>query len=361
MDKGDDESLEQALVQEALKALEEFAGPASRLDVRFGNGAELMLEWGGGRATFEALLQRKLGKEVAAQIAASRGERSERAVLVIAGRVTEAAGALLRKEGISYLDAAGNCYIRASGLLLFVTGQKSKTIFGRRRRAFQKAGLKIIFALLESPELIEAPYRAIAEMAGVSRGAVGYVVRDLEELGYVEQGGSSRRVLEQAPALAKRWASRYAEVLRPELVRGRFRFVGEGSRRWRRADLRPGTDWWSGEPAADLMTQHLRPEQLTLYTRDGASREVMERLGAIPDPDGPLEILSAFWTRELETQVLEEGPNGTGAEQDGWPKQVASPLLVYADLLASGASRNLQLARMIREQHLSEAAFKAQR
>lgn len=177
--------------------------------------------------------------------------------------------------------------------------------------------------------------------------------------------GSSRRILKRAPALAERWATGYAETLRPELVKGRFRFVGEGRlgegrERWKHIDLEPETDWWGGEPAADLMTKHLRPEQFALYTRSEARRDVLERLRAIPDPDGPLEILSVFWTRKLEAR-LRGLSGGTDSGQDERTEQVAPPLLVYADLLASGTSRNLELARMIREQYLSEAAFKTRR
>lgn len=339
---------ERGLAENALEKLKALSGAEGRLDARSDGTAVLEIEQGGTQAIFEVLFRKRLGKEAAAQVAAAEETPPEKNVLVVAEHVTEAAGALLRGEGIGYLDAAGNCYVRAEGLLLFVSGRKEERSSERRRRAFQKAGLKVIFALLEVPALIGAPYRTIAETTGVSRGAVGYVTRDLEALGHVERSGR-RRVLARTPALAERWATGYAETLRPELTQGRFRFVGEGQARWKQAELEPGTDWWGGEPAADLLTGHLRPEQFTLYTRGGTSPDVLERLRVIPDADGPLEILTTFWTPKLDARTSERR------------NRVTSPLLVYADLLASGASRNLEIARMIRDQHLTEEAFRERR
>ena len=57
-----------------------------------------------------------------------------------------------------------------------------------------------------------------------------------------------------------------------------------------------------------------------------------------PDDKGEVEIPEAFWT-------LGEGP-GTG------PEDVAPALLVYADLMAAGDPRNVEVARLVRRRHL---------
>jgi hypothetical protein len=51
---------------------------------------------------------------------------------------------------------------------------------------------------------------------------------------------------------------------------------------------------------------------------------------------GDVEILERFWKTEAEKQ----------------PEELAPPLLVYADLLATGNQRNLETAKMIYEQNI---------
>jgi len=55
------------------------------------------------------------------------------------------------------------------------------------------------------------------------------------------------------------------------------------------------------------------------------------------DPDGDAEVLEAFWQFEFD-----------------WPHpELVPPLLIYADLLATGDARNLETARIIYEQELA--------
>lgn len=335
--------------REALQRLEKLSGVRGQVDVHT-DGASITFEHEAETTTLEAIFQKRLGKERAVQIAASEGGAPGKSTIIIVERITSGAGKLLRQEGISYLDADGNCHIQSNTLFIFIKGQKSNRRPQRRQRAFQKAGLKTIYALLEDPKLIASPYRTIAKVAGVSRGAVSYVVGDLEQLGHVEQNGQKRRLV-RLSSLAERWATGYGETLRPELLQGRFRFVEKERSPQEAAEIKPGMDWWGGEPAADLLTGHLRPEQFTLYTREQSLPDLLERLRAIPDPDGSLEVLNVFWTPELEgrTHWKKKDEPGVGA------------LLVYADLLSSGASRNIEVARLIQGEHLTEQAFQKKR
>jgi hypothetical protein len=54
------------------------------------------------------------------------------------------------------------------------------------------------------------------------------------------------------------------------------------------------------------------------------------------DPQGNVEFYARFWKPETVA------PNGN----------MVHPLLVYADLVATGNQRNLETARMIYEQHI---------
>lgn len=99
--------------------------------------------------------------------------------LLISDYVTAGAGEFLRREGISYLDASGNCFIRSGSLLLFVQGQKPKNHSRREAiRAFNSAGLKLIFAMLVREDLVNWTYRDLAKRVDIFQGAVAYVMRD---------------------------------------------------------------------------------------------------------------------------------------------------------------------------------------
>ena len=102
--------------------------------------------------------------------------------------MTEGAAALLRAEGTCYLDATGNCCLQSGSLFVFVHGQKPKRKSASRRpnRAFEGAGLKLIFALLARQKTAGWTYRRLSDLVGISRGAVGYVMEDLRRLGFLE-------------------------------------------------------------------------------------------------------------------------------------------------------------------------------
>ena len=239
---------------------------------------------------------------------------------------------------MSYLDKAGNCYLSGGSLLLFVHGHKPADDRQARRpvRAFNKSGLKLIFALLANEDTLNWTYRELAGLVGISRGAVGYVMSDLETLGFLEKTSQGRH-LRQRGKLIERWTTGYAERLRPKLLRGRYRIIPDWGG-WQNQLSGLGSTQWGGEPAADFLTGTFRPALLTLYIREATST-VCEKLEAAPDPEGGIEILDMFWDPEGLT------PDGAGANR-------APPLLVYADLVALADPRGLDIAQKIRKEHL---------
>lgn len=334
------------LISEAVQALQEivpdrtiFETGEERLHISFGDGRAVSYRVRACPDLTKEKAAEELSRLPSSKNAAPEGDEP---VLLVTGRITEGAANLLREQGQCYLDGAGNSYLRHQGLLIFIQGRKSSgSRRGRPRRAFNAAGLKLIFALLTREELPSHTYREIASVAGVSRGAVGYVLSDLEDMGYLADLGDGRRKLRRVPDLISRWATGYAERLRPKLMRGRFRFLHEKRRNgWKEIALDPTTSVWGGEPAADLLTGYLRPERFSIYTQE-TTADLLSTLEAIPDPDGPIEILDMFWDFEPLWEASEAGT-------------AAHPLLAYADLLATAESRNLEVAEMIYRDYLTE-------
>jgi hypothetical protein len=206
-------------------------------------------------------------------------------------------------------------------------------------RAFQEAGIRILFQLLTDPAVLTLPYREIAERAGVSLGSVGSVMRELTDLDFVYEAGN-KRVLKNTGQLLERWVTAYHDVLRPRLFIKQLRFTQpEQLYDWDTKFLVQNSEnilLWGGEPGASLLTNHLTPEKFTLYT-NGHWQEVMRTLRLLPAENGDIEVLEMFWHEENKYRN----------------KPIVPPLLIYADLMGSRIGRNLETANLIRQNELS--------
>lgn len=344
------------LLSDAVEALQSVIGPKSSLELKEdGEQIAITAQQTSGGWRFDPVEVERLTKERAAhqlnRVSTHPDTEDEDPAgketkpLLISDHVTETAGELLREEGRSYLDAAGNCFLQSGSLLIFIRGQQPKDRNGSHRpvRAFNASGLKLIFALLVRKDSIDWTYRDLAGVVEISRGTVGYVMKDLKRLGFVEERGEKRWVRKRQE-LIDRWATGYTERLRSKLSRGRFRFLPErNATGWQSHLSGLWATQWGGEPAADLLTGHFRPELLTLYTREATST-VCRELGAAPDPEGSIEILDMFWDpEELQNQD----------QSDPSSKEHVPPHLVYADLIASADSRARKMAQEIWNQYLA--------
>ena len=153
-----------------------------------------------------------------------RIERYGEPGILIADYVTPPMAEKLKAKGIAFLDAAGNAFLDQPPVYVWVKGERpteqpaATTTTGR---AFRPGGLKVLFALLCHPEWIDRPYREIAAAAGVAHGTVGWVMMDLQKLGFAAEIDGKRRLL-QRDRLLQQWTEAYARTLRPKLVLQRF-------------------------------------------------------------------------------------------------------------------------------------------
>lgn len=234
----------------------------------------------------------------------------------------------LRQQGIHYLDAAGNSFVQATGLCLFIEGQ---TPAPTSLTAPPPVGLRLLYYLLSEPQLLQASYRTISQRASVALGSVCTFFADLRQQGLVWEERKDRVL--NTDALLTHWVQNYAEVLRPILSPQRYRWATALSTRWRQLPMVTGA-YWGGEPAARLLLQekHSSPTSLTLYS------PCLPDWGLVPDPvTGPVEIMTPPF------------PLPTLAGTSG----IAHPLLVYTDLLLSSRVSDQELAQQIRSRYLA--------
>lgn len=262
--------------------------------------------------------------------------------LLIANRLTAVLAQECREANIQFIDTAGNAYLRGQGFFVFVTGQQvteeTAAAIPKPGRAGTATALRMIFTLLCRPGFLNAPYRDIKEAAGIALGTIGWIFYDLTDRGFMTAGNNQqpRRLLEPQ-RLMEEWVTNYPLKLRPKLHPMRFKAPTPDW--WKQVDVREYGAQWGGEVAADKLTRHLKPATFTLYLQPENGRNNLTRLVADfrlrPDPKGEIEVLDAFWR----------------LPQPDHP-DIVPPLLVYADLLATLDPRNLEAAKLIKEQGL---------
>lgn len=248
--------------------------------------------------------------------------------LLIANRIFPNTKEELRHKEIPYLEATGNFYFKKEGLFLFVDTQKSIEVEKNKgNRAFTKTGLKVLFHLLQHKEAIHLSQRKLANLTSVALGNIPLVIDGLKETGYLIPLNKKAFVWENRKALLERWITEYATVLRPKLAKERYTL----KRNWHEIKFHTAKTVWGGEPAADLLTHHLRPEKFLIYTKENRIA-LMKNYQLIPNKEGEIEVLEMFWN-----------------ENEG---ESAPPLLVYADLLLEGGKRNKETAEKIYHEYI---------
>jgi hypothetical protein len=280
------------------------------------------------------------------QIRALWPRRATPPLVIAAPHITEQLAERCHDLDLYFADMAGNVYLKAPGLYLYVVGKRKPVEVNRvpTGKILTPTGLRVAFALLCKPELLNATYRQIAGTARVALGIIGPIVKELETRNYIvptPKGGRAHgRKFLNAERLVQEWATAYPTVLRPKL--NLRKFLAPRADWAEGVNLRPYNAFWGGEVAANRLLHQLVPQTATIYTKETPKRLITEhRLRA--DVAGDVEILDAFWDTDQITAIGDLVP----------------PILAYADLTATTDGRNLEAAKMIHDQFI-EPAFGTQ-
>ncbi len=324
------EAFKQTTAREAtvLKTAVRLPQGLADAEIRFGDGVRRLVE------VKRHITPATLGMTIA-QLA-----RFGKPGMLVTGYINPQLAERLKALDIAFMDTAGNAYLNTPKLFVYITGRKPHAPAAREKRvrALRATGLKVIFALLCRPELVNAPYRDIAAAAGVALGTVGWVFYDLRRLGYITETKARGRIFEDWGGLIDKWAEAYAHQLRPTIKPQRYRVADADW--WKKEDLAKFDMWLGGEPAAAVLTKHLHPEVVTVYG-DTHFVALARKVKAVKDEHGNLEVLQKFWDFEfpqVDKQVV-----------------LVPPLLIYADLIATADVRNIETAQIVRERFLDKA------
>jgi hypothetical protein len=250
-------------------------------------------------------------------------------IIIVAEQIYPKIKEQLRELDIPYLEANGNFFFRTKECFCLVDTQNKIPIRKETaNRAFTKTGLKVVFHLLNNSGLVNKKQREIAGETGVGLGNIPQILNGLKETGYLLLLKKGIYVWENKAELINRWINEYATELRPKIKIGEFAIKDN----WQDTALDYTQTVWGGEPAADLLTNYLRPEKFLLYTKE-SKLDLIRKYRLIPKDPGELEALEMFW-----------GNNKN--------ETTAPPLLIYAELMITGGKRNIEIANMIYDAYI---------
>lgn len=184
---------------------------------------------------------------------------------------------------------------------------------------------QVIFAILTWPELLGEPVREVAHASNVSLGLAQETLQLLEDNDILNADRHLSRA--SRSRLIDQWVSAYPANLSRQISLGTF--SGDISR----LRASESTIYISGEAASSELR---RPENLILYSAVLPKELIVARRWRRDDEEPNILIRRQFWT--------EQRPLAPGVNPAPW-------LLTYADLLASGDSRQKEAAHALRDAH----------
>jgi len=287
----------------------------------------LMFQINGIDYVFKAETKRELRQHHLQQIETTHKNHPD--LIIIAEYIYPKIKEQLRAKEITYLEANGNIFLKKKGLYCFIDTNKKLTLHKpKANRAFTKTGLKVLFHFLQDKELVNKNQREIANQTGVGLGNIPQIIKGLKETGYLIKLNKNTFVWENRKQLLQRWIQEFATELKPKILKGNF----TTKKNWQDLKFNPKLTAWGGEAAADLLTNHLRPGKLILYTNE-VQKDLIKNYKLIPKDNGEIEVFHCFWNIEKDQKTV-------------------PPLLVYTDLILEGGKRNIETAQIIYDEHI---------
>jgi len=181
-----------------------------------------------------------------------------------------------------------------------------------------------------NPQFLNQTQREIADITNVALGNIPLIINGLLENNFILKLNKYEYIINNYEELLNKWITEFEQTLKPTIFKQRFRFQNK-NQDWRELQLNTEKTVWGGEPAGDIITNHLRPEKFTLYTKE-TTRDLMINYKLLPDEEGDIWVYEMFWT--------------TGFNN------IAPKELVYADLMINDDKRSKETAKLIFDEYI---------
>jgi hypothetical protein len=253
--------------------------------------------------------------------------------ILLAHHVPRPVAERLIEAQVNFADDVGNIHLALGDHYNWTNVGKPARERISERRPISAAQLQLLFQFVTHPDSASWPVRQLELAAGISKSKAAQARQQLVAEGLLRPKGKEYQ-LEPPTLLAERLSSGYAQVLRPKLLVGRFRFAEKTAELFL-ARLRRNTPSGvryavTGGPAADLLQHFYRGPEVPIFL-EPSSRRTAQELRLLPDSEGPVTLLRAF------------GEMVFWQSRDGL--MLAPPWLIYVELLNSNDPRAHEAAR----------------
>jgi hypothetical protein len=284
-------------------------------------------------------------------------------VLLVTNYVNPIMGKKLKEANIQFLDTVGNAFIVNRNCYIYIIGNRERKlqIKTSKNRAFETQGLRVVFAFLCNQELLNTPYRYIAEKTGVSVGTIGWVINGLKEAGYLVKRKKGNGRLIRKLQLFERWVDAYNAKLKPKLLIGHFLGDEEDEYWWDNFPIEEYNGLWGGEIAAEKLTKYLKPKIVTIYLPKRSAIHLIRHLRLTkartisPQLHNLINLYTPIFNIERPLDLFNDYGEGENEIENQFERYgITHPILIYADLIATGNPRNIETARKISDKYLIE-------
>ena len=273
------------------------------------------------------------------QIAAVTGSHDK---ILISDYISDEVGQRLRESKYNYLDKAGNAFLDIAPIYVLIEGKLPREVLDHDKtpRLFNETGLKVIFALLATPDLLNANYRKIADHANVSMGTIGWVLRELKDQGFTKESYRQKQWADK-PRLIKKWTEEYPK-LRTKNHIANYRVSNKDW--WKEVDLNKYQAVLGGELAAPDHQASGDVRNSTVYVGKQKQGSLVRDLDLVKvekntsnmDQGYTIEIMEKFWGSP-ELSMVNKG--------------MTHPLVTYADLMDAWEPASREIAHSIAEHY----------
>lgn len=276
----------------------------------------------------------------------------------------------LKQQNIQFIDTVGNAFINLDPIYILITGKKQDKKLAvhtgdHANRAFEPKGLMVTYAILTDPNLLNLPYREIAAATDVARGTVGWVINALKAGRYIhDEAKTKNRRITNYQRLLDRWVEAWPEKLKPKQFLGTF--IADEPYWWQDVNIQDYDGYWGGETAGALYTHYLKPEIATVYIPKVKHTNLIRDM-RFRKADGvnhltanKVHLYTPFWPKqEAESLNTEDTFAHVQLEEKNKPDRIkadpglVNPVLVYADLIATGDTRNIEAAKTLYDERIA--------
>lgn len=272
-------------------------------DVRIGNQrADLLVKFKMGDQEHTLVLevtglgQPKQIREAITRLNEIRQELPGAYPVAVSGYISPQSAAILRRNGLGYLDLSGNCYLAFKNVHIEKEGKPNVRPSTRPLKSlFSPRATRVIRVLLVDPQ---HTWRLgdLAKAAEVSLGHAHNVVKRLEELAWVERGEQQRIRFLKPGDLLEAWAETYTyrqngvtAYFSPERI---TRKLMAEIASWAQAEGRRYA--FTLHAGAALVAPNIRFPAIHCYL-DGATDSLARALGLRPgEEEGNVQILAPY-------------------------------------------------------------------